>query len=610
MSQVEWKRIGRVTWVLVKIALGLFVLLMLPDLFRFIPERVRAFWVEALALVFLIAYGIARRLAAAGPENGQVADRARRGLARVDSWVDWAFQRGLVIALGGECLLLLAAWVPHYLTWPFSRDEDTFAVLALSWDQGILPYRDIRAYNFPGETYLFWVLGKVFGWGRTVPFYAVDAGCVVLLGGVLLVWSGKRLGGVLPGIIGYLAFLQFYLNMPFEISGERDWHTAFLATVGIMILQAVPGRWPQLMSALTTAMALAIRPHAVLFLPALVAAVMEREDSPGSGWRGRVRNARNWCLWLGLFSAMAFAPLVLAGIADDLARGLRVASYGGPYNKATPADALRVFLDQFQYWRLDVPLAVTFLLAAWPKNGWSRMARTWCLAWLGALVYRPLHPVHHVYLIHPVLLVASITWAFPVSLLLSARRVARPVLVLGVVILAYEALPVSPYTCSLPDSFYAFRTLALGKMPARPPWGCSKPFSRSEILELQNPAWGNYCALLGYLRRTTSPRTMIANVLNRYPFEALNGPTGRLSPFMAESGICWMTWVDIDLDPEFAEALQRADDSVAVWLPDRTAYEPWMRYEKVHAVIRKYYEPAARFGEVEVWRRKPVVRGP
>jgi len=261
---------------------------------------------------------------------------------------------------------------------------------------------------------------------------------------------------------------------------------------------------------------------------------------------------------------MAFAPLVLAGIADDLARGLRVASYGGPYNKATPADALRVFLDQFQYWRLDVPLAVTFLLAAWPKNGWSRMARTWCLAWLGALVYRPLHPVHHVYLIHPVLLVASITWAFPVSLLLSARRVARPVLVLGVVILAYEALPVSPYTCSLPDSFYAFRTLALGKMPARPPWGCSKPFSRSEILELQNPAWGNYCALLGYLRRTTSPRTMIANVLNRYPFEALNGPTGRLSPFMAESGICWMTWVDIDLDPEFAEALQRADDSVAV----------------------------------------------
>jgi len=103
---------------------------------------------------------------------------------------------------------------------------------------------------------------------------------------------------------------------------------------------------------------------------------------------------------------------------------------------------------------------------------------------------------------------------------------------------------------------------------------------------------------------------MIANVVNRYPFEALNGPTGRLSPFLAESGICWMTGVDIDLDPVFAKALERADDSVAVWLPHQIAYEPRMRYEKVHAVIRKYYEPAAQFGQIEVWRRKPVVRVP
>ncbi len=41
MSQVDWKRIGRLAWILVKITLGLFVLVMLPDWLRFIPKPVR-----------------------------------------------------------------------------------------------------------------------------------------------------------------------------------------------------------------------------------------------------------------------------------------------------------------------------------------------------------------------------------------------------------------------------------------------------------------------------------------------------------------------------------------------------------------------------------------
>ena len=47
---------------------------------------------------------------------------------------------------------------------------------------GILPYRDIRAYNFPGAIYLFWALGKVAGWGRPWALYAVDAAALLLLG--------------------------------------------------------------------------------------------------------------------------------------------------------------------------------------------------------------------------------------------------------------------------------------------------------------------------------------------------------------------------------------------------------------------------------------------
>jgi hypothetical protein len=505
--------------------------------------------------------------------------------------------------------LLLAAWVPHYLTWPFSRDEDTFAVLAMSWDRGILPYRDIRGYNFPGETYLFWVLGKVFGWGGTVPFYAVDAVCVIVLGGVLVIWSRKRLRGALPGLIAYLAFLSFYMNLGYGLTGQRDWHTALLATVGIMIMQAVPGPRPRAAAALTTAIALAIRPHAVLFVPALVAAAVEQGDSSRSGWPASVRNAIKWILMLGIFSAILFAPLFLAGIADDLAKGLRVASYGGPYSKVTPAAALGLFVHQFTSSRLDLPLAATLVLAAWPRLGLTRMARTWCLAWLGALVYRPLHPVHHVYLIHPVVLVASITSALPVSLLLSARRLPRPVIIFGVMILAYEASPARPFNCNLPDSAHALRTLALGQWPAEAPLGCHNTFAKPSVRDPNANKWAEYCAVLDYVRRTTGPRTLVANVLNSYPYESINGPTGRLSPFLAESGICWMTLVNVDVDPEFADALERAEDSVVVWLPHKIAGERRMRYEKVHAVIRKYYEPAARFGKIEVWRRKPVITG-
>src|SRR5262249_9073669 len=144
-----------------------------------------------------------------------------------------------------------------------------------------------RAYNFPGETYLFWLLGKIFGWGRTTPFYVFDSSCVVLLGIVLVSWSRRRLGAAVPGLIGYLAFLNFYLSQPFQNTGERDLHTAFLVGLGLMLSQAWPGRCSRIASALATAIALSIRPHALLFLPALASAIAE----PGTG-SGTSRSAR------------------------------------------------------------------------------------------------------------------------------------------------------------------------------------------------------------------------------------------------------------------------------------------------------------------------------
>ncbi len=604
-------RIARIILLGLAGTIGVFVLLILPDLLRLIvgliPLRLRVWWVEELALVFLITYVIARRFIVAEPGAGRVANLARRELARIDFLMDRAWDGGLAMAVGLVCVGFLIAWVPHYLTWPWSRDEDTFAVLALSWDRGILPYRDIRAYNFPGETYLFWGLGKVFGWGRTIPFYALDASCVVLLGAALVAWSRRKLDGALPGLVGYLAFLGFYMSLAFENTGERDWHTAFLACSCLMIAQAWPGCWSRIASALMMAMALSIRPHAVLFLPALVAAVTEPGPTSGPSPYGKARVVLEWSLWLGVFLALVFAPVVAAGIAGDWIRGLRVPAYGGPYSKATPVGAIKVFLDQLRDWRTDVPLAVTLLLATRPAGRLGRIARTWSLAWLGALVYRPLHPVDHHYLIHPILLVGSITWALVVSWFASSRWLARPVRVVAVALLAYELVPVAPWMCSLGTSIQAVRALARGEMPVRPPLGCLQPFAAGGGSPTR---WEAYCAVLRYLRQATSPQTFVANVLNRYPYESLNGPAGRLSPFRAESGICWLSWVQIDLDPEFARELLNATDAVVVWEPRQDDVDPAMRLERVIAVIRENFEPEVRFGKVEIWRRKSVGSGP
>ena len=310
------------------VRLRFFVLLILPDLSRSIwmlmPARLRVCWVEAMASALVAAYLITERLATSNVGPWDCRTRANRSLAWVNSLAECVWDRGLSMALGVTCGGFLAAWVPHYLTWPWSRDEDTFSVLAMSWDRGILPYRDIKAYNFPGETYVFWLLGKVFGWGQTTSFYAFDSGCVVLLGIVLVCWSRRKLGGAVPGLIGYLAFLKFYLSQPFETTGERDWHVAFLVAMGLMLPQSWPGRWSRLASALTTAMALAIRPHAVLFLPALVSAITEPWPASGTSRSARARTVIDWAGWAGVFVLVAFAPVMLAGITDDWIRGLRV----------------------------------------------------------------------------------------------------------------------------------------------------------------------------------------------------------------------------------------------------------------------------------------------
>ena len=209
----------------------------------------------------------------------------------------------------------------------------------------------------------------------------------------------------------------------------------------------------------------------------------------------------------------------------------------------------------------------------------------------------------HGYLVHPIDLVGSITWALAVSWLLSLHSLLRPVRVVAVALVAYELVPVHPWMCSLGMSVQGVRALIRGEMPEERPLGCLHSF--------RSPArWEAYRAVLDYLRQATTPQTFVADVLNRFPWESLNGPAGRLSPFRTDGGIRWLSWIHIDLDAEFARDLLNSTDAVVVWEPSQDDVDPAMRLERVIAAIREHFEPEARFGDIEVWRRKPVSSAP
>jgi hypothetical protein len=216
------------------------------------------------------------------------------------------------------------------------------------------------------------------------------------------------------------------------------------------------------------------------------------------------------------------------------------------------------------------------------------------------LFYKPLHPVQHSYLLRPLELVGSVVAGLAVAWIVQARALPRPVALAFCLAVLFAAMPGIPQYCSVRESLRAAGELRRRAEPDRPPPGARALFAPSEGAAY---SWTDYRGALAYLREHTSAGTLVANVLRRYPFPPLNAPSGRLSPFMVESGICWMWLVNEDLDETFAAALERSADSVVVWIPGEPNVEPRMQLEQLTTTIRRFYRPAARFGRIEVWRR-------
>lgn len=173
--------------------------------------------------------------------------------------------------------------------------------MAQSWDAGIMPYRDLLGNNFPGTIYLFWCIGKIFGWGNVPALYIVDGSLLVLLGIALVLWSRARFQRLLPGFIGFLMILSYYLSLDFSQTAQRDWHAPLLAVIGMLTAQCFRGKvWGVLPAVIGVSLGLLIRPQVVFLLPAVLALVVEVSRAraiPGKGrcspsWAG---SRLSWC---------------------------------------------------------------------------------------------------------------------------------------------------------------------------------------------------------------------------------------------------------------------------------------------------------------------------
>ena len=256
-------------------------------------------------------------------------------LSGFDGVSAWVLAGPATVVTAAAATLLLLTWIPHYLTWPWWPDVDQFAVSAQSWSAGIVPYRDLVDFDFPGPIYMHFLLGALFGWGATVAFYAIDAAFVVILGVALVAWSRRLFGSALPGLVSFLTFLGMYLGLDFTLVAQRDWHAPLLVVLGLFALEGLPGRRGRLIAALGIGVAFAFRPHEIVFLPALAAAIDEGARRAGEPW---TRTIRPWLEWSGLAGSrrhcLAFSPLILAGVLDDLVRGVTGARQG-KYNVFT-----------------------------------------------------------------------------------------------------------------------------------------------------------------------------------------------------------------------------------------------------------------------------------
>ena len=497
------------------------------------------------------------------------------------------------------CAFLVLTWLPSFLTWPWQNDSEHFAMLAQLWNSGKLPYRDMFSTQFPGEIYIHYLLGKVFGWRNTVAYYAFDATLVIAFGILLLAWGRRRMGSLLPGLIGYSTFLLYYVSQNSWVAGQRDWHSAFLAMCSLLLLGLGSGRTIGFVSALSFGLALTVRPQVILLLPAVLLALRGSVQARGGSWKQILMAFAGWGVVAGVVTALGFLPLAWAGILGDFLACLR-ALVQPPYNATSPGEFLVRLSPQKQP---AVLLTITALiLLLWDGNaGPNRRNALIVLAALaGVVFYGAISPIRIAYHTIPQVAVAALGVVYFVTQLLQfgGRQTRLTVAAAALTFLFFgaSAKPLSFKALRPGTETYglttAMRVLRNGEMPTLPPLGYFSEYP-----------WADHRALMEHLRRHTTPDTQIANLLINHS-SAVASEIPRLPSLPVDSNCLSMYRIPSLVERNRAALENSPSSCVVVWDPASLSARS-AEFSPLIEAVRRLFQPEARFGAFEVWRRKP-----
>lgn len=219
-----------------------------------------------------------------------------------------------------------------------------------------------------------------------------------------------------------------------------------------------------------------------------------------------------------------------------------------------------------------------------------------------------MHPHMYAYLEIPFRVVDAVQAAVVAGLVLSADR-WRPAARLAALTLTVwlaipdtpRHLPSVPQFCSFADSFDAAGTLARGEFPAKPPPGARRHFLPSPAGSYE---WDDYRRVLEHLRTRTPPSTRVAPLFMNWCFPALQGMADRGPVFPTDQGIVWAWQIAPGYERICADALERTPDSVVVWVPGEDVVSWGGPLPELERTVRRLYVPDAKFGAIEVWRRR------
>ncbi|MBI1325039.1 hypothetical protein GC170_17890 [bacterium] len=487
-------------------------------------------------------------------------------------------------------------------------------IMARLWDIGEFPWTAMRTYQFPGGMETVWLSARLFGWGFPAGIFATSIGLLLGLGFVLIRWSNRVLGSSAFGFAGLLALMLVEGSQPFTGVAQRDSQATWLIMIAFLAPPAFPGRLSGLfVSALSFALALAIRPHAMIFVPLILCGLFLQHVLEGKFEWLTVRNLplqlfrnRELRFWLLIF--IIATPVFLSPIL-------------GPTRTPAFLEALRFPLSQpgdysrgaFTFWRKTLKQTLTterhvlFLIFSLamifvpnpPK--WKRMGLL--LLFIGGCgwLYRAVHPVNHGYLELPSKFWECLGAAiFPAWILTKFRALPSFALISLLALVGSFMIPPTPLFVSVLEWPSALRDLTGIKPMGMSPVGARYAYPAPPLRYHYD--WAECEAVETWLRENTTKSTRVLNLLTYQPFPSFLATADRLPIGRLESFVMLIWFTKYDFDTEIVESLRSAPPgSVVIW--DNTRINPMHRAQIARTAdfIRSTFEERIRIGEMEIW---------